>query len=276
MNLDRIADRLHQLPPPLAELEDRFEQVRRRVTLRRRRLAAGSMAGACLLAAAGIAIGVVSGNSTAGVAVDQPSTASTAPTAPAHAAPGSTQVTRLAPPVTVTGSGTETIQLGARPAGADSVVTGLWCLSAGQISWPDGAASRCDATDAARSAASSKPSSGYTLTLAPGQTSFTMTADPGVAWRVVATYVHTVLIPWAVNAHGQTYGVENANGSPDLVSVDAPKVRRAGYVYASDLRGPIPSSPADAIRQNEEHPDGYDVPVYESDGTTVIGRFHVG
>jgi hypothetical protein len=81
--------------------------------------------------------------------------------------------------------------------------------------------------------------------------------------------------PWKVNAHGQTYGIETETGTPDLVAVIATDGRH-GYAYATQLEGPRPTSPADALRQEREDPNGYDVPVYESDGTTRIGHFHVG
>jgi len=42
----------------------------------------------------------------------------------------------------------------------------------------------------------------------------------------------------------------------------------------------MPSSPAEAARwqreRDEKYPNGWDIPVYESDGTTRIGTFHIG
>jgi hypothetical protein len=94
---------------------------------------------------------------------------------------------------------------------------------------------------------------------------------------------------WPRNARGQTYGAQGASPvAPDLILVegeDAGGAPVTGYVLSKDLTeaefgGPEPTSPAQALRQQEErlrrHPDGQWLPVYASDGVTRIGRFHVG
>ncbi|WP_181469871.1 hypothetical protein [Paenibacillus sp. MDMC362] len=44
-----------------------------------------------------------------------------------------------------------------------------------------------------------------------------------------------------------------------------------------DLDGEQPKSPQDAIAiQHNRSPDGRDIPLYDVEGTTVIGVFHVG
>jgi hypothetical protein len=49
-----------------------------------------------------------------------------------------------------------------------------------------------------------------------------------------------------------------------------------GYVYAADLDGPTPTSPADALAQQEaRHDKPRTIPVYEADGQTRIGVFRV-
>ena len=83
--------------------------------------------------------------------------------------------------------------------------------------------------------------------------------------------------PFPTNANGQTYGSDtNANSlrdSPDLVAV-AGDCGAAGYVKATDLNGPQPTSPADALRiQKEQQASPPVLPVYLSDGTTQVDTF---
>lgn len=82
------------------------------------------------------------------------------------------------------------------------------------------------------------------------------------------------------NKNGQTYGsVKDAASSkaePELISaigVDGTK----GYVLKKDIDGEQPKSPEEAIAiQNSRSPGGRDIPLYDVDGKTVIGVFHVG
>lgn len=49
---------------------------------------------------------------------------------------------------------------------------------------------------------------------------------------------------------------------------------KSGYAYFTDLNLPLPTSPAEAQTQQEENRGKRRViPVYTSDGTTVIGQF---
>ena len=186
--------------------------------------------------------------------------------------PGSQRISALAAPVTVTGDGTETVQLGAPPLGANAIYTYLSCLTPGTFAWPDGASEICKApVDAANSIA--HPAM-YTLSLKPGQTSVEITAAQGEKWRLTARYVDSTTSAWAVNASGQTYGAANRNGTPDLVAVIATN-GRSGYVYSSQLNPPPASSPAAALAEQAANTKGEYIPVYESDGTTIIGRFEV-
>lgn len=81
------------------------------------------------------------------------------------------------------------------------------------------------------------------------------------------------------NKHGQTYGssadAASADMEPELIraiGVDG----TAGYVLKKDLDGELPKSPEEAIAiQNNRSPDGRDIPLYDVDGESVIGLFHV-
>ena len=189
------------------------------------------------------------------------------------ALPGSQRIAPLAAAVTVAGDGTETVQLGPRPADANAIYTYLSCLTPGTFAWSDGASEICNTpADVANSV--THPAM-YTVVLKPGQTSTEITAAPGERWRLTARYVNSTTIPWAVNASGQTYGTPNASGDPDLVAATAAN-GRVGYVYDTQLMGPQPTTPSQAITWGQTHPGPRTITVYESDGKTPVGKFVVG
>ncbi|WP_152392844.1 hypothetical protein [Paenibacillus guangzhouensis] len=82
------------------------------------------------------------------------------------------------------------------------------------------------------------------------------------------------------NKNGQTYGssadATSPETEPELISamgVDG----TTGYVLKKDLDGEQPKSPEDALAiQISRSPGGRDIPLYDVDGETVIGVFHVG
>jgi hypothetical protein len=192
--------------------------------------------------------------------------------------PGATTAIDLSEPVTVTSTGTSTVDLGSRPDGATAANVSVVCLTAGRIVYPDGASAVCD-EPASRSEIPDPRSANYGLIdLDPGQTSLTFRAKADVGWKVVANYVRTETSEWGVNAKGETFGVQRHGKSPDLIAVYTTDGKQ-GYAYVKDLDGrwPVPTSPADAVAQQEasegELPS---VPVYESDGETVIGEYRTG
>ena len=96
---------------------------------------------------------------------------------------------------------------------------------------------------------------------------------------LVVTYLSRAATDWAVNARGQTYGVVNDRGIPDLIAEDATN-GRSGYISRKELeaadRGNS-TSPEEALRdQAQRAGKTITIPVYEADGTTVIGRFAIG
>ncbi|WP_300682177.1 hypothetical protein [Nocardioides sp.] len=192
--------------------------------------------------------------------------------------PGADRVTELGRTVTVTRTGTATVDLGPAPAGATDVELALTCLSAGTLTFSDGALLVCDAADAARAAEadSDEAVATYAMALRPGQTSTVITASkPTVRWRLTATYSQHVPTSWGTNAQGQTYGVPNDRGMPDLIRVQASN-GRSGYAFVRDLDGPEPTSPAQALEwQRRDAGKTRSVTVYESDGTTVVGTLVV-
>jgi len=82
------------------------------------------------------------------------------------------------------------------------------------------------------------------------------------------------------NKNGQTYGsaadATTPDNEPDLIQawgVDG----NLGYVKSSDLNGEKPKTPEEAIaKQKREAREGdREIPLYASDGTTVIGSFKI-
>lgn len=183
----------------------------------------------------------------------------------AWSVPGSDVVTPLAAPVTVTGTGTETVQLGAQPSGTKALEMDFTCLTAGHFTFADGSAVECDG-------GSDQPST-YAMPIAPGTDTTTITATPGARWQLTATYSSVAVSAWGVNASGQTYGAANQNGIPDLVAAQATN-GRSGYVYAYQLYPPGPKTIKQALADNNAPPTK--MTVYQSDGKTAIGEFITG
>jgi hypothetical protein len=193
--------------------------------------------------------------------------------------PGGQAVTGLAAPVTETRTGTATVDLGPAPDGVTNVALQLRCLTAGTFLFPDGASIRCSDSDAnSRTGIAT-----YSLPLAPGRHTITIRADSGARWQLTATYVKQKTTAWGVNADGNSYGIQNENGVPDLIAVSATN-GRDGYVTRADLDAADGTeaarhftSPQDALRWQEERKGRpVSIPVYEADGKTVIGSFVIG
>lgn len=185
--------------------------------------------------------------------------------------PGGDDVTTYGAPVTQTLTGTSAIDLGPRPAGATHVTLSFSCLSADRFEFADGSSMSCWASDIGASAST-------VLELAEDATTITTSAD--ARWTATAQYASVEITPWGVNAAGQKFGVQNENGVPDLIAVYASNGLR-GYAFATDLErnpwGTEPTSPAHALALQAAHAgEQISVPVYESDGTTVIGEFLIG
>lgn len=193
--------------------------------------------------------------------------------------PGTSEVTPIAVAETIGHAGTGSLDLGPVPAEATGAALSFTCLTPGTFSFNDGASVTCTAMDDTRTSTSS-----YVLPLesmTDGQVRITTTPD--ARWALTAGYVTAETTSWGVNDAGQTYGVINPQGEPDLIAVIATN-NRPGYVLRTDLadaNGTTAShdftSPEDALRWQEENAAVVHlIPVYEQDGTTLIGQFRVG
>lgn len=181
------------------------------------------------------------------------------------ALPGETSVTSFETTVTGTYTGTAEVELGTVPEGADRVILDITCSEGGRIevSTKPGQGSTegsayWNCSDPVRENKTVHISDGALPH--DGKTSVTVTADPGTPWTVVARYGSSETTEWGVNANGETYGVPNDNGMPDLSSAEATN-GEIGYIRDTELMG--------------FEGEGY-IRVYESDGETVIGWFPIG
>jgi hypothetical protein len=187
--------------------------------------------------------------------------------------PGTDVVTHLVPAVTLVGQGSATVELGTPPVGTTDVDLRLTCLTAGTFTTAGGTSLQCDESDVGTAG----DTMSWELHVTAGFHSTTIHATAGARWRLIGTYSSVSASAWGVNAHGQTYGVANASGTPSLVAVIATN-GRSGYVYADQLARaqnqggqPAPTSPEQAIAGNGHR--GFTLSVYASDGETVIGVF---
>lgn len=176
--------------------------------------------------------------------------------------PGTEVVTPLASAVTVTGSGTQTVELGAAPVGATVISISLTCLTEGRFFTADGANMECSAAEAGGQ------TMGWKLPVQPGLQSTVIRAGTNQRWRLVAAYSSVTTSAWGVNRDGHTYGIANEKGIPDLLAVIATNGRN-GYVYSRDLQVPTPTS----LQTGAPTSKPIVLPVYTSDGHTTIGEF---
>ena len=180
--------------------------------------------------------------------------------------PGSDRVADVADPVVVAAPGPQVVDLGAQPSDATHVELQITCLTQGAVGFADGSSVTCGAGEVTT----------YALPVT-GSGTTTIGASSTLRWEGVFTYSHREATRLGVNANGDTYGVLGSDaGEPDLVAVEATN-GRSGYVYATDLAQDTPASPADAAARAADTTGTVRViPVYESDGETVIGEFHQG
>jgi len=192
----------------------------------------------------------------------------------AFSPPGAQITTPLASPVVGAGTGSGTVDLGSRPAGVDAVAITFTCLTPGRFLFPDGSSAVCRTAHDVDSLQEHPLL--LTEPLPSGQTTIRIRTSTRARWRLTATYASLKTTPWGVNARGQTYGVANSHGTPDLVAVIATNGRR-GYCYAAQLQngpsGRPPKTPKQALARSGL---SYTLTVYASDGKTAIGQFKVG
>lgn len=180
--------------------------------------------------------------------------------------PGEHIVSNEGPTVTQPYTGSATIDVGVAPEGTNAVRVTITCTSAGafDVTHPldsdggTGLSWECGGTTAVGSAVSLSPQA-----LVDGQVDIDVVTGPETTWTAGVQFITSETTAWGVNAKGETYGIPNENGTPDLQAALASNCE-VGYIYLSDMlssRGGVES---------------WTIPVYESDGETVVGEFWIG
>lgn len=175
--------------------------------------------------------------------------------------PGETTTTPLGSVVSGTYTGTASVDLGDVPIGAGAVILEITCTTGGTMEIPLNGGSGGDTASWDCSNPIKQATTRITDGKLPdaGTTSITITADPGTRWSVVAQYANASTTAWSVNDNGQTYGVPNDNGLPDLSAAQATN-GKLGYILETELSTAVDGS----------------INVYDSDGTTILGQFPIG
>jgi hypothetical protein len=182
--------------------------------------------------------------------------------------------------VSADGTGSAVLDLGRAPEGSTWLSVRFTCLSAGEFSVDLGGdtsmGTTCSAADVPLSSSDSP-----TFALESDDPELSVGASEGAAWKLDYRFVDRQYIPWKVNANGETYGVPNENGIPDLEAVTDFEGHIA-YIRSSEQRDLIADLPdnatqAEVDQYNREHADDViSIPAYESDGVTVVGTWSGG
>jgi len=209
--------------------------------------------------------------------------------------PGEHIVTEVGAGVAASYTGTSTVQLGALPEGANAISFTITCASAGvfSVAFADGSGIswECSDTPGPRESTTEDPYDqtvpvGHVVNvkdqrLADGENSFVVETDPATQWSVAVRFANSVTTDWGVNANGDSYGVPNENGVPTLHAVLASNCE-FGYVYFDDFMSDAGDDGGEQSHTifKSDSGDGdeqaYAIPVYESDGETVVGEFWIG
>ncbi|MFK0007749.1 peptidase M56 family protein [Paenarthrobacter sp. NPDC090520] len=236
------------------ELVARVDQA----TTARRRRAAHRWIGVCAFVGAGLLGGV--GAAASGLIT----------------IPGAPQITPLGTPTTKTYTGTATVEFGEAPPDATAIQMKLTCLTTGSWAYESGATSSCKATDVDSRWGVTK----FQIPLEPGKDSTTIATQAQSKWELTWTFVNEQSTGWATNDAGKTYGAQNDKGLPEMVLVvDTNGVR--GYVNKDELEDATGQAVALTFKTREEalawqesrKGKTFKIPVYDSDGKTVVGEF---
>jgi hypothetical protein len=185
--------------------------------------------------------------------------------------PGALDEGRLTEPVVLEGGGTEALRLGDAPAAANAVHFEFDCLTPGRFALgTNGVEVTCTNGDVGASHTFGLLDLGD---LEDG--TLIVSTTPGSGWHLKAWYVAAAHLPLATNANGETFGVESDEYVPDLVLAQATN-GKTGYVRRSELEAAGVSTPVSPAHAATLEPSPAEVPVYESDGETIIGVFAVG
>jgi hypothetical protein len=189
----------------------------------------------------------------------------------------------LARPVIETHVGSATVPLPPAPPDATNVRIVLSCMTPGRCQTPGGGVSGGDwatfegplmQADSLR--LMNKPDDGNAQLLPPIDPSdgLNVSAETGVVWRVYAVYVDEYESDWFTNESGQTYGVPNNAGAPDLIAAWTDD-GQLGYTPSDQLLGRDAEPQFHSAADVQTYVSGSSVkqrlPVFAEDGETLVG-----
>jgi hypothetical protein len=176
------------------------------------------------------------------------------------------------------GSGHNEIELSAGPDGVADLAVAFKCYDKGYFSVALG---RVDSPVTVECTPSPTGSIGMIATGDTVDRTLIIDAPEGARYSLTAQWLSGTPGGWEVNANGQTFGSGADGDAPDLIaSIGKNALGREipGYVASIDAFGPKQSTPEAVAEQRRlrllQFPDGFDLPLYASDGTTVLGTFH--
>ncbi|MCC6497018.1 MAG: hypothetical protein IT193_12270 [Propionibacteriaceae bacterium] len=212
-------------------------------------------------------------------------------TAPPGVVPGTPIISLLGSPRSLVVDGSSSMDVSTGPEAATHVRVTVTCLTAGTTTFGtdaggNNASFNCEEADLADSHGPSWQD--FEITSSRGRLYFTTSEAAKAA--VSVQFVNQVPTRFGVNANGETFGaINDIQGQPDLVwmsGTDNTGQNIVGYGRSADLDAfspdhpGQPTNPAEAVRlqaeRDQKYPNGWDFPLYESDGETQIGTFHIG
>lgn len=205
-------------------------------------------------------------------------------TATLMAPPGAPVHEQLGDSVTQSLTGTGSLDLGAPPAGSNSITFRVVCTSEGSWTLEGYGSAPCFPDELGQARTGSIP-----LTLSQ-QSIVVFELEPGTELTVTAAYSKEIKTDLGVNAAGETYGAGTGEcpgdgvytadecRGPELSAATATNGHR-GYIRESEVRAATIDPTTSTMEEVTEYlasgagnADTY-IPVYEADGKTVVGEY---
>jgi len=211
--------------------------------------------------------------------------------APPGTTPGAPLISLVGSPTVLSVTAPTEHPIADRPDGATHVRVTVTALTPGSINWgTDAGGNNPSGTFSSSDIGGRGDTTWYDFPLAETTDTFFITPSNGLTATVSFQYLNMTPTHLKRNPAGQTYGLEGGpDGVPDLVLVSgvSPEGQEVlGYARSGELNAfspehaAQPSTPEEALawqeQREKDHPRGWDIPVFESDGTTQIGTFHIG
>ena len=211
--------------------------------------------------------------------------------APAGTQPGAPIVVLLGDPMIQAIDAAATVSIADRPGAATHLRVMITALTTGDLNWgTDAGGNNPTASFDGSEVGSGTPATWFDFPLDASVDALYLTPSDGFTGVATLQYLTDVPTHLGRNAEGETYGVPGGpDGAPDLIAVEGKAPDGSfvdGYARNIDLNASspdhpgMPTSPDQALEWQAEiqqrYPNGWDIPVYESDGTTQIGTFHIG